>query len=287
MPAGADRPSAEDRSSHQRPTDVVPATVRALLTGLVDYAGLFPPAALSMAEVVENYASYLASPDAWMLGRLVIPASRLAECHAERSEESACWRVSALLANLAEAPMLSAKYHGLDIDSCELKASTVAEINAAADVIDPGIATFVEIPVTEDPALLLDAIAKQRLNAKIRTGGVTPDAFPAADHVARFLLGCHERDIAFKATAGLHHPMRGTYRLTYAADAPTGVMYGFLNVSAAASAARRGARIEDVEDTLTQVDHAPIDNWARGFFLSFGSCSFREPVDDLERIGVL
>lgn len=55
---------------------------RALLTGLIDYAGLFPPAGLSMAQVVANYASYQRRPDHWALGRLVVPVARLAEFEA-------------------------------------------------------------------------------------------------------------------------------------------------------------------------------------------------------------
>ncbi len=275
----------------------MPAETRALLTGLIDYAGLFPPAALSLREVVANYAMYLASPDAWMLGRLVVPVSRLAECRDERSERyrparsegpaAAAWRISALAADVTkEIEALTRPYPGLDVDSCELKAATVADINAAADHMPSSITTFVEIPIADDPAVLIDAIATRGLNAKIRTGGVTPDAFPSPALVARFIMRCHERRVAFKATAGLHHPLRGMYRLTYADDAPRGEMFGFLNISAATTAAANGAPRSEVEAALSFRDAATVDS-ARNVFLSFGSCSFREPVDDLEQLGVL
>ncbi len=49
--------------------------LRPLLSGLIDYAGLFPPAAVSMADAVANYAAYRTSADAWALGRFVLPVT--------------------------------------------------------------------------------------------------------------------------------------------------------------------------------------------------------------------
>ena len=53
--------------------------LRSLLTGLIDYAGLFPPAGLGMEAAVRNYDSYVRDEHAWMLGRFIVPAARLAE----------------------------------------------------------------------------------------------------------------------------------------------------------------------------------------------------------------
>ena len=50
-----------------------------LLDGLIDYAGLFPPAALSMPAAVAAYARYVIGTDRAMLGRFVVPAARLAD----------------------------------------------------------------------------------------------------------------------------------------------------------------------------------------------------------------
>src|SRR5512135_1604202 len=52
---------------------------RTLLVDAIDYAGLFPPAQLGMAEAVREYAGYRTSSDAWALGRFIVPAARLAE----------------------------------------------------------------------------------------------------------------------------------------------------------------------------------------------------------------
>lgn len=51
--------------------------LRALLTEIVDYAGLFPPAALPLGEAIRNYVRYRQSADAWMLGRFIIPVAKL------------------------------------------------------------------------------------------------------------------------------------------------------------------------------------------------------------------
>ena len=294
----------------------MPATARALLTGLVDYAGLFPPAALSMRDVVANYAAYRASTDAWMLGRLIVPASQLSNCHSERSaqragargsgsEESVCWPISALVAHLAGNTELTG-FGNLRVDSVELKAATSRAISDAANAFGTGMTVYVEIPVSDDPAPLLDAIAHHGLRAKIRTGGVSPDAFPSTEQVARFIAQCSERKVAFKATAGLHHPLRASYPLTYADDAPRGTMFGFLNVFLASLGARDRVPHDVLIALLEEGDPATIafadgavqwrdTSWtldavqtARSHFaISFGSCSFREPVDDLVRLGVL
>jgi hypothetical protein len=55
------------------------ASLRALLSGVIDYAGLFPPAQLPLEEAIRNYARYRSGPDAWLLGRFICPAARLAE----------------------------------------------------------------------------------------------------------------------------------------------------------------------------------------------------------------
>jgi hypothetical protein len=51
-------------------------TTRALMHGIVDYAGLFPPASLDMPKTVANYARYRSGEDRWALGRLVVPLKR-------------------------------------------------------------------------------------------------------------------------------------------------------------------------------------------------------------------
>ena len=95
------------------------------------------------------------------------------------------------------------------------------------------------------PAPLVAAIARRGGRAKMRTGGVTAEAFPTAAQVLRFLRACTEARVPFKATAGLHHPLRAEYRLTYAPDSPRGTMFGFLNVFLTAVLLRHGLSDKD------------------------------------------
>jgi hypothetical protein len=125
--------------------------------------------------------------------------------------------------------------------------------------------------------------------------------------VARFLVAAAEQGVAFKATAGLHHPLRGIQRLTYRPDAPRAAMHGFLNVFAAAALAHseradaallvRVLEEEEIDafhatDAYVawrdrQIPAAAIESMRQRFALSFGSCSFVEPVEDLQALGWL
>lgn len=284
--------------------------MRLLLEGLVDYAGLFPPAALSMRDAVANYASYRDGAHRKMLGRFVLPVSRLEEFEREATPvaHGAPWPLSVLAAASDAGAIVefnkvhSARYY---VDTIEAKATTPTEIVALSRAY-PAMHVYVEIPVREDPAQLIEAIHAVRLRAKIRTGGVTADAFPSPEEVLRFLKRCAKRHVAFKATAGLHHPMRGSYKLTYAADAPSGEMYGYLNVFLAAALLFHGVKRAELLPLLEERDATAITSNADGiswrehhltsaqvaqartkFAGSFGSCSFDEPVNDLAALHLL
>ena len=239
-------------------------SLRVLLEGLIDYAGLFPPAALPMQEAVRNYARYREGEHAFALGRFVVPADRAEEVPRD-------FPLSVL---------------GVD----EVKASSEEEIARFA----PG--TYVEIADVG----LLDAIAKHGVRAKIRTGGITPDAFPAIDNVAAFLRACKEKGVAFKATAGLHHPLRCVRPLTYEPNAATGTMHGFLTVFLAAALrdhaeailGETDAQAFSFEDDAVswrghRVSADDLATMRNTFATSFGSCSFEEPIEDLRNLGWL
>src|SRR5690606_31017963 len=134
---------------------------------------------------------------------------------------------------------------------------------------------------------------------KVRTGGLTAEVFPASLGLLRFLAACAEADVPFKATAGLHHPVRGRYPLTYAPGSERGMMYGYLNVLLSAALLRTGAGPQDALMALEETDPAALRldgddlSWrGRNFgaeelwelrkrgMVSFGSCSFVEPVDE-------
>lgn len=300
-------------------TKHVPASLRALLANVVDYAGLFPPAQLSMTEAVRNYARYVASDDAWMLGRFIVPVARLAEFEAATHDigfgqpSRSLWRLSALVSedvanDIEKIESFNARHEAqandenrrFVIDAIEMKAGGAAEIEQASELIPRNISAYFEIPLNDDLTELLHAVEECGARAKIRTGGVASDAFPSSDEVARFIFECARNQVAFKATAGLHHPLRAEYKLTYEPDSPRGVMHGFLNLFLAAAFARQGAQVERLTGLLNETDRAAFSfdddgaSWRdlkietaalerarRDFVISFGSCSFDEPVSEL------
>jgi hypothetical protein len=297
---------------------VTPAAARALLAGLVDYAGLFPPAALGMEAAVAEYARWLRAPEAFMLGRFVAPAGRLVELG--RAAETLLpepgagepWRVSALLgADLhgdgARVASWNVSHSGrATVDSVELKAVSPEEAEAALATLPPGLVAFVELPLASDLAGPLAVLKQRGARAKLRTGGVVPEAIPEPGDVAHFIVACAAAGVPFKATAGLHHPVRAEHALGYEAFSPHAVMHGFLNVFAAAAFAKYGSRAAEVEAVLREQDARAfvldetglawrdrrlateaIASVRRDFATSFGSCSFAEPVADLRALEVL
>jgi hypothetical protein len=290
----------------------------ALLAGLVDYAGLFPPAALSMDDAAAEYGRARRSPEAFMLGRFVLPAGRLGELARSSAgplpEPGAGepWPLSALLGpdvrgDSALVTAFNASSAGQAVvDAVELMAGSPGEAEAALAALPAGLAAFVEVPLDGDLGGLLEVLGRRRAGAKVRTGGVVPEAVPDPADVARFIAACAGAGVRWKATAGLHHPVRAAHALTYADGGPRAVTHGFLNLFVAAVAARGGASPADLEALVREEDPTAFrigesalawrhlrfsaDDVAgarRGFATSFGSCSFAEPVAGLRALGVL
>ncbi len=292
-------------------------SVRALLAEIVDYAGLFPPSQLSMSESVNNYATYKKSNFSWMLGGFVVPVSRLDE-FAESAKElfsknSEVWKLSVLAGeDIYETVQRIEDFNGkfsanAIADALEIKAANSLEIENIAAHIPENLNAYFELPLNEDltDSIATLAIAKHR--AKIRTGGITPEAFPPAKQITRFMRICLAANVPFKCTAGLHHPLRCQKPLTYEKDAPTGMMNGFLNVFLAAGFLQQGFKPKLIRELLMDKRE---DNflftgdgvlWRQEYFIStsqlknlrargaisFGSCSFVEPIEDLKEIGIL
>ena len=234
--------------------------LQALLTNLIDYAGLYPPASLQLPEVIRNYERYLASPDNWMLNRLVLPESKLIAV-----KPGEAWRIT-LLTDHDPGPLPP------QIETLETKG-----------VRRLSLPTYCEAPLDQ----ITDAFAK------IRTGGVTPDAIPPAPELAGFLHQAAARRLPFKATAGLHHPIRAG-------------MHGFINVFVAAAFAWYGMDRESLTLVIEESHASAFEfgdkhlRWRglelstdqirtarRDFAHSFGSCSFEEPLEDLRKLGWL
>ena len=304
------------------------STLESFVHELIDYAGLFPPAGLEMPTVVKNYAEYLYSPKRDMLARLIVPAARLAEFEKTAADllpkkAENPWRISALVPPLNEDQsdfkfaisgiVQFNKRHadpanGLAVvDVVEIKTPTVGHVQRTLSQMPEELSAFLEIPHQDDPSASIRMIANcrsgHRFFAKIRTGGVTPELIPPSSQVARFLHVCAEQLVGLKATAGLHHPIRNEFNLTYESDSPRGRMHGFVNVFVAACFAFGcSISVEEIE-TILEFDSADAFSVKEGqlcwgdyalsaakvsrirqeFAISFGSCSFTEPTFELEQ----
>jgi hypothetical protein len=296
------------------------SSLRDLLSVLIDYAGLFPPAALEMAAATRKYAEYRNGEYSWALGRFVVPVARLDEF--EKAVEGILpkagsaggdvWRLSALGGadlsyDLNRITEFNLKRTGAAvIDAFEIKAARPSDVENAMKLMPPELASYFEIPIGDDPGELIEIIAETESRAKVRTGGVTADAFPSSVNLARFLKLCAEEDVPFKATAGLHHPLRSVNRLTYAHDSASTMMHGFLNVFLAAAFAQYGVDANRLVELLEEkspdafqfesgcviwrgdmVVRGQLRNSRNLLAIAFGSCSFEEPIEDLKKIGLL
>ncbi len=283
--------------------------LRTLLSGVLDYAGLFPPAELPIGEAVDHFAASCEGSKSWMLGRFIVPVARLPQfvaVHAKLSiSAKRTWRLSALLGSDPVADMKSvhefnARQTGAEIVAVEAKAGSHAEISQLVKLVPGTLDLWVEVPGA--PSLLVHELAAPHRGAKIRLGGMTASAFPSPMHVASFMRACHDARVAFKATAGLHHPIGGTYPISRRDPGVTVRMFGFLNVLLAATHIDRGGSVGDAVAILTEKEWNDFrlsgdsigcrDRWfseseiaaGRKFMRSFGSCSFLEPLDGLHQM---
>jgi hypothetical protein len=299
-----------------------PRSLRELLSEAIDYAGLFPPAGLGMTDAVRNYAEYQRTGQAWLLGRFVVPVSRLDEFDEiappflSRGTGRLPWRLTVVVANGDRTAIdralkfncahwaESAIGHAI-IDAAEGKVGTPSDVQALRAGIPKFFQVYAEIPLGEEAGAFAAAASRTESGLKARTGGITADAFPAAEELARFLDSAVRHRVYFKLTAGLHHAVAGEYALTYAQGSDCAPMFGFVNAFVAVALLAAGASRPDAlavlnERSLDAFDfHDKCLHWrdhkveletvsaARALLRAFGSCSFTEPVEELRAAGLL
>jgi hypothetical protein len=311
----------------------MPASLRALLERSIDYAGMFPPCSIELEPALKNQAEYVRSPDAWMLSTFVLPVAQFeaAEKSLSQFDPKHPLRISALgpksetaaefIAALKKTTEAIRSFQAQHVDLVlvvqlemllPVRAGLALNVdlkglNEARSVIgDLKLQAFWEAPVDaaeETIDLLAAHNSKTKATAfgyKLRTGGVTADAFPVSIQIARALIAAAKHHVPIKFTAGLHHPVR-QFR-----DEVQTKMHGFLNVLGAGVLAAEHqwneqqtvAMLED-EDASAFSFHDTVFAWReweitmdrikarRKLMTSFGSCSFDEPREDLRALNFL
>jgi hypothetical protein len=299
-------------------------SVRALMHQVIDYAGLFPPASLDMPKTAANFGRYASGPDKWALGRLVIPVSRLGEFEryaetllpqSKSDDTEEPWRLSVLSAAAADSAFeedlniidkFNERHNDSQsgraiIDAIELKATNAHHVERALEMMPETLFPWFELPFNQEIRGMVAALSEMESGAKIRTGGVTPDAHPTPLELARFLTSCAAADVPFKATAGLHHPYR------HHCEQVGCKQFGFVNVFIGAALLFHGHVEQEELEMLLSDEHAmnfefhPTQVSWKGrsvslgalrdardqFARSFGSCSFEEPLNDLRSLHLL
>lgn len=317
---------------------------------IIDYAGLFPPAQLSMDNAIQNFLEYKRGADGWMLSRFICPARRLHELEKYRDGFRAMeepLQISFLgiggkngdefLAGLEDDLKSVNEFveRNIGIVSVEAYEVRLPEdlieecnpvrisefLNKVAEIMEsknPGeMVSFYEGAFWGEWSKTIEALVEgisyhniyvqskqfgkyHPAGYKLRCGGAEPSMYPSPQQVAHVILTCKRHEIALKATAGLHHPIR------HFNQSEKVTMHGFLNVFGAGIIAQYhdlnidqiAAIVEDENpehfiftdselkwnDLSVIIDN--VDEARRRTMISFGSCSFDEPREDLTKLGL-
>jgi hypothetical protein len=301
------------------------ASLETLLAKSIDYAGMFPPCNLALDPALQNQANYVRSPEVWMLNTFVLPIKQFDAVKQLLSlfDLGHPLRVAALGPRTANADTFLdalkeadtgiralARYDVDLISISHLEMFLPDDVDLAllkeARWIVGDLPVFWEAPperAEQTAALLAEHNSDEdgaTFGYKLRTGGVTADAFPTSAQIAAALVTPATHQLPIKFTAGLHHPLR-QFR-----DEVKTKMHGFVNVLGAAvlaaehrwDAKQAATMLEDEnaasfsfgEDSFAwrewKIDIERL-RYRRQFVASFGSCSFDEPRDDLRALRLL
>jgi hypothetical protein len=266
--------------------------IHALLDELIDFAGLFPPAAMDMGAAASRFEGHRGEPHAYGLGRFVLPVGRFAEFEAavqgrlpvvpdvdDPEQAPDLWAISALVSPAEDLESVKRDLEAIEsfndrhtevgagaaiVDTIELRAAGGDAVDAVLDLLDDDVYPYFELDPATDVRGTLAAIAGLDGGAKIRTGGVTADAHPTVEQVAAFIAACRMADVPFKATAGLHHAVRAHQASVDAKQ------FGFLNVFLGAALLHAGrVDVAGLAEVLADED-------ASNFTMSDGGVAWRD-----------
>jgi hypothetical protein len=249
-----------------------------LYTALVDDAALFPPTSLHMDEALARHRRDVESGNPVLTHRFLCPASRIDRL---RSMAERPPRIG-LIVDTPEVP----PFDDLPVDIVELPLPEDESVEDLAGrlALPPEVRLFAEVSPGK-----VSVTVPRGAGLKVRCGGLTAEAFPPVEQLGLFIRFCVERDVPFKATAGLHHAVRHF-------DPSLGVdRHGFLNLLLAVCEVVEGRdpvpvlRTTDVGQLVRLARAVPEDcaERARRLLVSYGSCSTHTPIEDLHALGLI
>ena len=330
-------------------------SLRAFMNGLIDYAGLFPPAKLPLNEAIDDYIMHLKGENSWMLGRFIIPLSKLNELDrfvplfdeigplelavlgsGGNSDDE---YLSKIIKDMAKISDYRNKHSGkvrIGVYECKLPSNSPSKeiMKKATDLLNQNkLSHYHEFPELPDVGInystdedesswdeeilpVVSMIAElEGAGIKLRCGGIVKEAFPSVEQMAAMIQTCALIGIPMKCTAGLHHPIR------HFAEEYDAYMHGFINTFGAGvftsnfpnpkNSQERFRmfillshligeqvadnfdfedegmiwKVGDDRDSIFEFDNNSIKNCRGKNMISYGSCSFQEPIDDLKQLG--
>ncbi|SCG56768.1 hypothetical protein [Micromonospora halophytica] len=270
-----------------------------LFAGLVDDAAVFPPGSASLPDAVAAHRGHRAAWYADLVGPLLVPASAVDDDALDGMAGGVVGLIGDTGINGLPAALSLLAENRITARQVEVAVARRGEdpqpgLTELLKLAEPwGLDVYAEIPLTFGLLGALDTVAEARaaglpVAAKFRTGGLAAELFPTPVELAAVICACRDRDLPFKLTAGLHHAVRHL-------DPETGFTHhGFGNVLAATLAAAEGAEVDAVAALLAATDPLPLVEQARSrrddprpLWVGFGSCSVREPLTDLIRLGLV
>lgn len=284
----------------------------ASLGAIIDYAGVFPPASLTLDEAVSIYRRARTSETHWVVGRFLCPTSRLSDLAASltRSIEpgEGTWEIATVFDDEAGTAASDAQdFHAEMQPAARIASAEARFLDAMGEDLDtlidaitsvqPEIVPFIEVDRSASVAHQIERVATSLLHrsriggVKLRCAGTTADMFPSPDEVAEFIMEATAHHLPFKATAGLHQPIR------HRDDGLDVWRHGFVNLLVAAAAAGQGRSSDTVTAIIAETDPDAFSmgtafvSWrdisipgpsmrrirANGF-VAFGSCEIAEPI---------
>jgi hypothetical protein len=330
-------------------------SLRTFMHGLIDYAGLFPPANLPLNEAIDDYIKHLKGENSWMLGRFIIPVSKLNKLDqfvslfdeigplelavlgsGGDSNDEYLSKISKDIAKISDYRNMHSGKVRIEVYECKLPSNSPSKktMKKATDLLNENkLSHYHEFPELPDVGInystdedesswdkeiipVISMIAElEGAGIKLRCGGIVKEAFPSVEQMAAMIQTCALIGIPMKCTAGLHHPIR------HFADEYDTYMHGFINTFGAGVFTsnfpnpvnsqerfrmfimlshmigdRKGDnfdfenqgmvwKVGDDRGAIFEFNKESISNCRKNGMVSYGSCSFQEPIDDLKQLG--